>query len=192
MREFVRPIHKHIKDLFIFDIEALCDFSDDFKYHIPDSLSESKFHATPGSIHKESSNGFVAGEALSCGEDVVLNGRDGSHCNLRGEVPHLVFSQSEVPLTLLKDDLQGPAPGVNPVGFKEVKLAIGGNESVPLAPLATLAEEQADIAASKADVNSNVVAAQTTAEAASLLGFVKEGHELVGGVLLTFMGCSIN
>lgn len=92
MREFVRPVHKHIKDLFILDIEALCDFADDLKYHIPDSLRESKFHATLGGIPKESSNGFVVGEALSCGEDVVLHGRDGSHCDLRGEVPHLVFA----------------------------------------------------------------------------------------------------
>ena len=65
MTEFVRPVHEHIKDLFILDIEAFCDFADNLKYHIPDSLSESKFHATLGSIHKKSSNGFVVGEALS-------------------------------------------------------------------------------------------------------------------------------
>ncbi len=51
MREFVRPVHKHIKDLFILDIEALCDFADNLKYYIPDSLSESKFHATLSENH---------------------------------------------------------------------------------------------------------------------------------------------
>ena len=127
MTEFVRPVHEHIKDLFILDIEAFCDFADNLKYHIPDSLSESKFHATLGSIHKESSNGFVVGETLSCGEDVVLHGCDGSHCNLRGEVPHLVLAQSEVSLTLFKDNFQGPTSGVNPVGLEEIELAIGGN-----------------------------------------------------------------
>ncbi len=187
MREFVRPIHEHIKDLFILDIEALCDFADDFKYHIPYSLSESTFHATFGSIHKESSNGFVVGETLSCGEYVVLHGCDGGHCNLRGEVPHLVLAQSEVPLTLLKDDFQGPTFGVNPVGFEEVELPVCGNESVPLAPLVTLAEEQTDVAACKGHVDSDVVASQTTAILAPFLGLVKDGHELVGGVLVTFI-----
>ena len=163
MTEFVRPIHEHIKDLFILDIEALYDFSYNLKYYIPDSLRESKFHAPFGSIHKESSNGFMVGEAFSRGEDVVLHGRDGGHCYLRGEVPHLVLAQSEVLLALLEDDFQGPTSGVNPVGFKEVKLAIGGNESVPLSPLVTLAEEQADVALCKGHVNRDVIASQTAA-----------------------------
>lgn len=173
--------------MFIFDIEAQCNLANHLKHYIPDSLSESKFHATLGSILEESAHGLVVREPSGGREQIVLHGRDGSHCDLRGEVPHLVFAQSEVPLTLLKDDFQGPAPGVNPVGLEEVELPVCGNESVPLAPLVTLGEEQADIAACKADVDSDVVAFQTTAEAASLLGFVEEGHELVGSVLLAFV-----
>ncbi len=187
MREFVRPIHKHIKDLFILDIKALCDFADDLKYHIPDSLSESEFYATFGSIHKESSNGLIVREALSRGEDVVLHGCDGSHCDLRGEVPHLVLAQSEVSLTLLKDNFQGPTSGVNPVGFEEVELPIGGNESVPLSPLVTLAEEQTDVSACKADIDSDVPASQTAAILAPFLRMVKESDDLVSGELLTFI-----
>ena len=187
MTEFARPVHEHIKDLFILDIEAFCDFADNLKYHIPDSLSESKFHATLGSIHKESSYGFIVGEALSCGEYVVLHGCDGSHCNLRGEVPHLVLAQSESSLTLLKDNFQRPAPGVNPVSFEEVEFPVCCNESVPLAPLVTLAEEQTYVAACKGHVGGDVVASQTTAVPAPLLGMVEKGDELVGGVLLTFI-----
>ena len=63
---------------------------------------------------------------------VVLHGRNGSHCNLRGEVPHLVLAQSESSLTLLKDNFQRPAPGVNPVSFEEVEFPVCCNESVPL------------------------------------------------------------
>ena len=187
MREFVRPVHEHIKDLFILDIEAFCDFADNLKYHIPDSLSESKFHATLGSIHKKSSNGFVVGEALSSGEDVVLHGRDGSHCYLRGEVPHLVLAQSESSLTLLKDNFQGPAPGVDPVGFEEVEFLVCGKESVPLPSFVTLGEEQTYVAASKGHVDGDMVASQTAAILATLLRMVEEGDELVGSVLLTFI-----
>lgn len=187
MTEFVRPVHEHIKDMFILDIEAFCDFADNLKYHIPDSLSESKFHATLGSIHKESSNGFVVGEALGSGEDVVLHGRDGSHCNLRGEVPHLVLAQSESSLTLLKDDFQRPAPGVDSVGFEEVELPVCGNESVPLPSFVALGEEQTYVAACKGHVGGDVVASQTAAILATLLRMVEEGDELVGGVLLTFI-----
>ena len=64
MTEFVRPIYEHIKDLFILDIEAFCDFADNLEYHIPDSLCESKFHATHGSILKESAYGLIVGESL--------------------------------------------------------------------------------------------------------------------------------
>ena len=187
MTEFVRPVHEHIKDLFILDIEAFCDFADNLKYHIPDSLSESKFHATLGSIHKESSNGFVVGETLSRGENVVLHGCDSSHCNLRGEVPHLVLAQSEASLTLLKDDFQGPTPGLHPIGLEEVELPVCGNESVPLAPLVTLAEEQTDIATSKAYIDGDVPASQTAAILAPFLRMVEESDELVGGVLVTFI-----
>lgn len=50
MIEPVRPIHKHAKDLLILDIKAFCDFSDNLKYHTPDSLSKSQLHAAPGGI----------------------------------------------------------------------------------------------------------------------------------------------
>ena len=48
MTEFIRPIHQRIEDLFIFDIEAQCNLADHLKHYIPDSLGESKFHATLG------------------------------------------------------------------------------------------------------------------------------------------------
>ena len=187
MTEFVRPIYEHIKDLFILDIEALCDFADNLEYHIPDSLCESKFHATHGSILKESAYGLIVGESLGRREDVVLHGRDGSHCNLRGEVAHLVLSQSKESLALLKDDFQGPAPGVNPVGLEEVQLAVGGDKSVPLSPLAPLTEEQADITSGKCDIDGDVVASQTATILAPFFRVVEEGDELVGGVLPTFI-----
>ena len=187
MTEFVRPIHKCIEDLFILDIEALCNLSDHLKHHIPDSLGESEFHTVLDSIPEESAHGLVVRESSGGGELVVLYGCDGSHCNLRREVTHLVLPESEVLLALLEYDFQGPALGVNPVGLKEAEFPIGGDESVPLCPLASLAEEQTDIAASKGHVHGNVVASQTSAVATSLLGLVEEGCELVGGILLTFV-----
>ena len=57
MTDFVRPIQERIEDFFILDIEALRDITDNLEYHIPDSLCESKLHATPSSIHKESAYG---------------------------------------------------------------------------------------------------------------------------------------
>ena len=88
---------------------------------------------------------------------------------------------------VIKYDFQRPAHGVDPVGLEEVELAVGGNESVPLATLISLREEQADIASYKYHINSDVPASQTTAVLASLLGVVKEYGELVGSVLLTFI-----
>lgn len=185
--EFVRPVYEHVKDLFILDVEAFRDFTDEFKHHIPDSLGESEFHAAHGGILEESAYGFVVGEALGRGEQAVLHGRDGGHRNLRGKVSHLVLAQPEVLLALLKDDFQGPAHGVNPVGLGEVELSVCRDETVPLAPLATPGEEQAHVAACKGHVHGDVVATQPAAVAASLPGLVEEGDELAGGVPPAFV-----
>ena len=187
MTEFVRAIQESIEDFLILDIEALCNFADELKYHIPDSLSESKFHATHSSILKESANGLIVGESSCSREQIVLQGCDGGHGNLRGEVAHLVFSESQVLLTLLEYDFQRPAPGVNPVGLEEVKLTVGGDKSIPFATLVPLGEEQADIAACESNIDSDVIAAYAPAVAASFLGLVEKDGELVGSVLLTFI-----
>jgi len=178
MTEFVRPIHKHIKDLFIFGAEAFRDFTDELKHRVPDSLGEGELDAAHGGILEEPAHGLVVGEASGGGEQVVLHGRDGGHCNLRGEVAHLVLAQPEVLLALLEDDLQGPAHGVDSVGLEEVKPAVRGDEPVPLAVPAAPGEEQADVAAGEVRVNGDVVVAtQPAAVAASLLGLVEEGDD---------------
>ena len=88
---------------------------------------------------------------------------------------------------IIKYDFQRPAHGVNPVGLEEIKFLVGGDESVPFCPLAALAEEQTDIASCKYHINRDVPASQTAAVATSFLGLVKEGCELVGGILFTFI-----
>ena len=120
MTETVRSIHKHVEDLFIFDIEALCYLSDYLQYHIPDSLCERKFHTAHGSVFKQSADSLVVREPSGSREQIILHGGDGCHCNLRGKVAHLVLSESKVLLPLLEYDFQGPTHGVNPVGFNEL------------------------------------------------------------------------
>ena len=187
MTEFVRPIQERIEDLLILDIEALCNHADHLKYHIPDSLSKSELHAALDSIIEESAHGLVVREALGGRKQIVLHGRDGGHGNLRGEVAHLVLSESQVLLALLEYDFQGPAHGIDPVGLEEVEFLVGGDEPVPFATLVSLGEEQADTAACKGHVCGDVPASQTSAVLAPLLGFVDEGCELVGRILLTFI-----
>ena len=150
MIEFIRAIDKHIDDMFILDAEAFRDFTDELKHHVPDSLGESEFDATNGGILEESPHGLVVGEAPGRGEQVVLHGCDGGHCNLGGEVAHLVLAQPEILLVLLEDDLQGPAHGADPVGLEEAELAVRGDEPAPLALLVPLAEEQPYAAPGKA------------------------------------------
>ena len=100
---------------------------------------------------------------------------------------NLVLSESWVLFAVLKDDLQGPAHGVNPVGFQEVDLPVGGNQPVPFSPLVALAEEQADITSGKGHVHGDMVAAQATAVITALLGLVEKGCELVGCISLAFI-----
>ena len=81
MTEFVRSIQERIEDLFIFDVEAQCNLADHLKHYIPDSLSESKFHATLGSILEKSTHGLVVREPSGGREQIVLHGRDSGIIN---------------------------------------------------------------------------------------------------------------
>lgn len=54
MTEFARPIQERIEDFLVLDKETLCNHADHLKYQIPDSLSESEFHAAFDSIIEES------------------------------------------------------------------------------------------------------------------------------------------
>ena len=184
MTEFVRSIHKHVEDLFIFDIEAFCYLADNLQYHIPDSLCESKFHAAHGSIFKQSADGLVVRETSGGREQVILHGGDGGHCDLRGEVAHLVLPKSQVLLPFFEYDFQGPTHRVNPVGFNEIELSVGGYESIPLGPLSAFAEKQSYVSSGKGDIHCDIVASQTLAVLASLLGVVEKSDELIGGKLL--------
>ena len=183
MIEFVRLVEEQVEDLLVLDVEAFRDYADEFKQHTPDSLREGEFHAVHGGILEESADGLVVGEAPGGGEQVVLQGRDGGHCHLRGEVAHLVLAQPEVLLALLEDDLQRPSHGVDLVGLEEAELGVCGDEPVPLAALAAPGEEQPHAASSEGHVNGDVVAAQPAAVAAPVLGLVEEGDELAGGVV---------
>ena len=187
MIEFVRAIDKHIEDMFILDAEAFRDFTDEHKHRVPDSLGESELDATKGGILEEPAHGLVVGEASGRGEQVVLHGCDSGHCDLGGEVAHLVLAQPEILLALLEDDLQGPAHGVDPVGLEEVELAVRGDEPAPLALLVPLAEEQPYAAPGKAHIHGDVVATQPAAVAAPLLWLVEKGDELVGCVFPAFI-----
>ena len=88
---------------------------------------------------------------------------------------------------IIKYDFQRPAHGVNPVGVNKTELPVGCDESVPLGPLAALAEEQAYVASGKGDIHRDMVASQASAVLASLLGMVKESDELIGGKFLSII-----
>ena len=99
----------------------------------------------------------------------------------------MVIAESEILLAVLEDDLQRPPHGINLIDLKEVELAVGRSESVPLGTLATLAEEETDVPVCELHVQSDIVAAKHTAVFATPLGLVEEHHELVGSIPLALI-----
>jgi hypothetical protein len=59
MIEFVRAVHKHVEDLIVLDVEALCDLADQFKHHVSYPLCERKLDAVSDCIVEEASEGLV-------------------------------------------------------------------------------------------------------------------------------------
>ncbi len=68
MTEFVQPIQERIEDFLVLDIEALCNHTYHLNCHIPDTLSESEFHAVLDRIIEESANGLIVRETLGGGD----------------------------------------------------------------------------------------------------------------------------
>jgi len=99
MTEFVRPIHKHVEDLFILGAEAFRDFTDELKHRVPDSLGEGELDAAYGGILEEPAHGLVVGEASGRGEQVVLHGGVGVLLVLLGETGvELALLQAVLPV----------------------------------------------------------------------------------------------
>lgn len=96
---------------------------------------------------------------------VVLYEGDGHGGFLCVEVPRLALPKAEKPLTLVISHLHGPAHLVGPVCCEEVQGQVCGQQCVPFAFPAPLAEEQAYRLSPERDVDIAVDAVQ---EAASL------------------------
>ncbi len=187
MAQFIRPIDKLVEDLLVPDIETLCHLSDELYHHIPDFLCDSELNAVSCRVLKQTADGLIVGEPPCRRKQVVQHGGYRSHGNLRGEVAHLVLAESESPLAVLEYDLQRPPHGINLIGIEEVELTVGGDESVPFSPLATLAEEEAYVPVCKLHVHCDVVADKHTTVFATLLELVEECHELDSSILLTLI-----
>lgn len=74
MVEFVSPVHKQIEDVFILDVEALCDFDDKFLKSLPDSLGDTQILAVFHSVLEKSANSGIIGEAFGRGQNIILHG----------------------------------------------------------------------------------------------------------------------
>ena len=187
MIEFVRTIHKHVEDVFILDVEALCNLLNQLQESIPYPVGDAELLSAQDDITEESADCFVVGKSLGYGKKVILHGRDSRAGNLGGKVSHLVLAQAEVLLSLLEYDFQGPTHGVNPIGLLETQCGIGRNDAVPLGLLVPPGEEEPHVAAGKPDIHGDVVASQLTAPFASVLGAVEPLGKLLGREFLTFI-----
>lgn len=115
----IRFIHQGIKHLFIVNGEHFSDGSHKFKNRQPDSFTYCQFVAILPSLSENFADSLVVHEALHGGEYVVLESHEGRACNLCCEVCRLAFTKSQQSFTLLEDNLNRPAPGIDSICFKE-------------------------------------------------------------------------
>ncbi len=162
MSKFVRFINQRIHDFFISNGEYFGDGGNQFENRLPDSFADCQLMAVLIGLSEEFANSFVVHESLHGREDVILECHEGRTCNLCGEVGRLAFPQSEQAFAFLKDDLLGPASGVNPVCFEESQREVGREQSAPWPALAATDEEKPDMRVCKDDIGTHVPASELT------------------------------
>ena len=163
MSKFIRAANCHFQHLLVGKSEEVGDGYDRLHDNFPYSLCNGEFKGVFLHLPEQPSDGLIVIEPLDNGEDVILQGHDGSMCDLLREFPGLALSHSEQSLALLENHLQGPSLGVNPVGFEEVKPGVRGDEPAPCAVLGAPYEEHPAADAGEGDVRRDVPAPQLPA-----------------------------
>ena len=163
MSKFIRAANCHFQHLLVGKSEEVGDGYNRLHDNFPYSLCNGEFKGVFLHIPEQPSDGLIVIEPLDNGEDVILQGHDGSMCDLLREVPGLALSHSEQSLALLENHLQGPSLGVNPVGFEEVKPGVRGDDPAPCAVLGAPYEEHPAADAGEGDVRRDVPAPQLPA-----------------------------
>ncbi len=134
MSKFIRVANCHFKHLLVGKSEEVSDGYDRLHENFPYSLSHSEIKGVHLHHPEQPTNGLIIIESLDKGENVILQGHDGSVCDLLREVLGLALSHSEQSHALLEDHIQGPSLGVNTVGHEEVNPGVRGDDSAPCAP----------------------------------------------------------
>lgn len=163
MSKLLRFVHHCIQDLFIADGEDFCDGSNQLKNCLPDSLADCQFMTVFPRLSEEFSDSLVVHESLYQGKDIILECHKRCACDLSRKVSRLTFAQSEQPLALLEDDLQGPASGVDFVCLEEAQGKVCGEHSAPRPSLATTYEEDTDCRICEDDIRTHIPASELSA-----------------------------
>ena len=160
MSKFIRLAYCYLQDLLVGKPEKVGKCHDRVHDDFPNPLCYGEFKGVLFHFPEQSSNGFVIVEPLDKGEDVVLQGHDGSMCDLLREVLGLALPHSEQSLALLENDFLRPPHGVNPVCLEEVKPGVRGDKSAPRAVLGAPYEEQPAVDTIEGDICRDVPAPQ--------------------------------
>ncbi len=184
MSQIIRFVNDCIEDLFLFNGEDLGHYFHHFKDNTPYPLRYGEFHTRVLHIPEDSANGLITGESLGQGKQIVLQGRDRGCGKLRSEVPGLALAHTQQPLGFLEEDLEGPAHGINPIGFQELQGEVGSHYSIP-GFLFSLHEIETYICAREANVCGNILTTQLAASSGFTSGF-KKIDKCPGGEFLPF------
>ena len=187
MVEFLRTIHKHLENVLVLNAEAMGYLFHQLQNGIPDSVCDTQFLPTEDYVVEKTANGFVVGEPLDEGKNVVLHGSYGRAGYLGGEIAHLILAESKILLAFFEHDLDRPTHGVDLVRLCERERRVGRDEPVPVGSLAALAEKEPHIASGELHIRRNEVTAQLATPLPAVLGAVEHAYELSGRVLLSFI-----
>lgn len=149
--------------------DDLRDFKDNFLDKFPYPVHNGHLESTANDVVEESANGFVGFKTLHRREDVVLYHRQREAGYLCREVSRLAFAHVQQSLAIMVGDFGGPSHRVDPVSIEELEREVCGEQPIPTALAAALAEEQPDGSASVLYVDSTVGAPEYLAVLAEAL-----------------------
>ena len=100
MSKFIRAANNHFQHFLVGKSEEVGYGYDRLHDNFPYSLCNGEFKGVFLHLPEQPSDGLIVIEPLDKGEDVVLQGHDGSMCDLLREVLGLALSHSEQSLAL--------------------------------------------------------------------------------------------
>lgn len=180
MSHLFRLIDNSIVDFFVQKSEDSRYCRDQILKNSPNLLGDGKLDCLPGYFPEETADGLVVAETSGNRKNIVLKAAQCRGSYLGCKAGALALAEAEIGLAVLEHHFKRPTAGVYFPCFKEAKVCVGGEETVPFSVLCTAHKEYPYGNISENGIVYYIIAFETAAVFLQL-EFLAQFHKRRGG-----------